>query len=133
MKIPNELVIFGRTYRILDVSPIHVSEGVLGLACYREGAIYLDKDVDPDLGLNTIWHEALHIAQQDVLGTSDEAQARWLSLFVHNFLIHNPQILECYLSCIPLTEDEAGNADEDLLPIRKERPGTNGRQRKKNS
>ncbi len=130
MNIPNEVVIFGRGYRILDVPPINVSEGVLGLACYREGAIYLDKDVDPDLVLNTIWHEALHIAQQDVMGTTDEAQARWLALFVHNFLIHNPRILECYLSCIGLTEEEAGNAEEDLLPTRKERPGTNGRQRK---
>jgi hypothetical protein len=100
MQIPDELVIFGRSYKVLEVSPIHVSEGVLGLASYREGAIYLDLSLDPALSLNTMWHEALHIAQQDMLGTSDEDQARWLALFVHNFLVHNPAMLACYSSLL---------------------------------
>ncbi|MBI5248416.1 MAG: hypothetical protein HY912_02880 [Desulfomonile tiedjei] len=125
MKIPDELVIFGRTYRVLEVSPIHVSEGVLGLASYREGAIYLDPSLDAALGLNTIWHEALYIAQQDVLGTSDEAQARWLALFVHNFLIHNPAILGCYLSCMSSDPDSLDPPDEDYHQTEKESPITN--------
>ena len=97
MAIPREIVIFGRTYQLSDVSPIHTSEGVLGLAAYREGVIYLDAGLDVALSLNTLWHEAVHIAQQDVLGIVDEAQARWVSLFVHNFLVQNPAIVRCYL------------------------------------
>jgi hypothetical protein len=106
MNIPDELVIFGRTYRVLEVSPIHASEGVLGLAAYREGAIYLDSGLDPNLGLSTMWHEAFHIAQQDMLGTCDEDQARWFALFVHNFLIHNPEVFECYVSFLTSEESE---------------------------
>jgi hypothetical protein len=111
MQIPDELMIFGRSYKVLEVSPIHVSEGVLGLASYREGAIYLDLSLDPALSLNTMWHEALHIAQQDMLGTTDEDQARWLALFVHNFLIHNPAMLECYTSLLSRAPGAAALAD----------------------
>ena len=96
MQIPNELVIFGRTYDVRDVCPIQCSEGVLGLAAYREGVIYLDENMDMALSLITLWHEAVHIAQQEILGTIDESQARWIALFVHTFLVQNPQILECY-------------------------------------
>jgi hypothetical protein len=96
MHIPNELLIFGRTYDVRDVGPIQYSEGVLGLAAYRDGLIYLDENLDMALSLITLWHEAVHIAQQEILGTIDESQARWISLFVHTFLMQNPQILECY-------------------------------------
>jgi hypothetical protein len=96
MGIPSEVVIFGRTYEVTDVSPLQSSEGVLGQAAYRDGVIYLDESMDMSLTLSTLWHEAAHIAQQEVLGTMDEAQARWIALVVHNFLILNPQVLECY-------------------------------------
>jgi len=98
MQIPGELTIFGRTYDVRDVDPIHAREGILGMAAYRDGAIYLDRNMDPSLTLSTLWHEAFHIAQQEMLGTADEAQARWVSLFVHTFLLQNPGILECYLA-----------------------------------
>ena len=98
MQIPAKLTIFGRHYDIRDVDPIHACEGILGMAAYRDGVIYLDRNMDPSLLLNTIWHEALHIAQQEILGTADEAQARWVSLFIHTFLLQNPGILECYLA-----------------------------------
>ena len=98
MQIPAELTIFGRRYDVRDVDPIHACEGILGMAAYRDGVIYLDRNMDPSLLLNTIWHEALHIAQQEILGTADEAQARWVSLFIHTFLLQNPSILECYLA-----------------------------------
>lgn len=97
MGIPDELIVFGRVYEILDLSPIHVSEGVMGLAAYREGAIHLDKSLDLPLRLSTLWHEAALIAQQEILGTVDEAQARWIALFVHNLLVGNPSLLEAYL------------------------------------
>jgi hypothetical protein len=97
MHIPEELTIFGRTYDIRDIDPIHTCEGVLGMAAYRDGVIYLDRSMDPSLSLSTVWHEAFHIAQQEVLGTVDEAQARWVSLFIHTFLLQNPGLLECYL------------------------------------
>ena len=84
MQIPNELVIFGRAYDVRDVCPIQCSEGVLGLAAYREGVIYLDENMDMALSLITLWHEAVHIAQQEILGTIDESQARWIALFVHS-------------------------------------------------
>jgi hypothetical protein len=70
---------------------------VLGQAAYRDGVIYLDHGLDPSLTLSTLWHEAVHIAQQEILGTIDEAQARWIALFAHNFLMDNPQIMESYL------------------------------------
>jgi hypothetical protein len=98
MQIPAELTIFGRTYDVRDVDAIHACEGILGMAAYRDGVIYLDRNMDPSLTLSTLWHEALHIAQQEIFGTADEAQARWASLFIHTFLLHNPGILECYLA-----------------------------------
>lgn len=97
MQAPDELIIFGRVYDILDLSPIHVSEGVMGLAAYRDGAIHLDKTLDLSLRLSTLWHEAAHIAQQEILGAIDEAQARWMALFIHNLLVSNPSLLDCYL------------------------------------
>jgi len=96
MELPTEVHILGRTYQIKDTAPIHDYEGVLGMAAYREGVIYLDRDMDTTLSLNTLWHEAAHMAQQELLGMTDEAQARWIALFVHNFLIQNPAVLECY-------------------------------------
>jgi hypothetical protein len=108
MAVPREVVIFGRTYHVGDVSPLHSSEGILGLAAYREGVIYLDPALDMALSLNTLWHEAVHIAQQDVLGTIDEAQARWISLFVHNFLVQNPAVIQCYLD-----DDESGQFPDE--------------------
>lgn len=96
MQLPEEVVIFGRTYAIRDVTPIHCAEGIVGAASYRDGAIYLDQSVDTALGLTTLWHEAVHIAQQEISGEVDEAQARWMSLFVHTFLAQNPGILELY-------------------------------------
>jgi len=97
MQIPSEIVILGRAYAVSDVSPVQCSEGVLGQAAYRDGVIYLDRSLDTSLTLSTLWHEAVHIAQQEILGTIDEAQARWVALFVHNFLMDNPSIMECYL------------------------------------
>lgn len=99
MKMPVELVVFGRAYQICNVSPMHVSDGVLGMAAYRDATIYIDTSLDPALFLSTLWHEAVHVAQQEILGMTDEDQARWISLFVHNLLIHNPSILECYRQC----------------------------------
>jgi hypothetical protein len=96
MQLPEEVVIFGRTYAIRDVTPIHCAEGIVGAASYRDGAIYLDQSVDTALSLTTLWHEAVHIAQQEILGEADEAQARWISLFVHTFLVQNPDIVEQY-------------------------------------
>jgi hypothetical protein len=113
MQIPDELVIFGRTYDVRNVSPIHNLEGVLGLASYREGAIYLDEEMDMALTLNTIWHEAAHVAQQEILGGTDEAQARWIAVFVHTFLVNNPAILDCYrygLEPSPFEDDDGENA-----------------------
>jgi hypothetical protein len=109
MSIPEEVVIFGRTYEIRDVTPIHCAEGVVGAASYRDGAIYLDQTVDAALGLTTLWHEAIHIAQQEILGEADEAQARWISLFVHTFLAQNPEIVESYAE-----ELHASQGDDDL-------------------
>lgn len=115
MELPDELFIFGRTYGIRNVSPLHLSEGVLGLASYRDGLIYLDQGTDTWLGLSTLWHEAVHVAQQEILGTTDEAQARWMALFIHNFLIENPRIVQCYLSeSRPIVfEDEFGEETGD--------------------
>jgi hypothetical protein len=96
MNMPTELVIFGRTYEIRNVSPLHASDGVLGMAAYRDAVIYVDTNLDPSLFLSTLWHEATHLAQQEILGTTNEDDARWIALFVHNLLIHNPSILECY-------------------------------------
>lgn len=112
MQIPSELVVFGRTYNVRNVSPVHNLEGVLGLASYREGVIYLDEEMDMALTLNTIWHEAAHVAQQEILGATDEAQARWIAVFVHTFLVNNPAILDCYrygLEPSSFEDDEAGN------------------------
>ncbi len=109
MELPDELFIFGRTYGIRNVSPLHVSEGVLGLASYRDGLIYLDKDMDTWLGLSTLWHEAVHVAQQELMGATDEAQTRWMALFIHNFLIENPRLVQCYLA-----ETQPTSFDDDL-------------------
>ena len=96
MRIPSEVVVFGRTYHVNHVSPFQSAEGILGQAAYRDGVVYLDEEMDMALSLSTLWHEAVHIAQQEILGTIDETQARWVALFVHNFLVSNPQIVECY-------------------------------------
>lgn len=108
MELPKEIVIFGRTYDVRDLCPIHISEGILGLAAYRDGVIYLDHSMDMALSLSTLWHEAVHIAQQEIFGNIDESQARWMSLFIHNFLVHNPEILDFYAQGLRLGsfEDE---------------------------
>jgi len=102
MHTPSEIVIFGRAYDIRDLDQVHRSEGILGLAVFRDAAIYLDDGLDPHLSLSILWHEAVHIAQQELLGATDEDQARWISLFVHNFLMQNPEIVECYLDLLDL-------------------------------
>jgi hypothetical protein len=107
MNIPGELIIFGRTYAITPMEHIHSVEGTLGLACYRDGAIHLDLEVDPLLLLKVLWHEAFHIAQQDINENCDEAQARWVSLFIHSFLMDNPMVLECYLEEINKSYEQA--------------------------
>lgn len=96
MEIPGKVNIFGRSYVVSDTSPHQFAEGILGSAAYRDGIIYLDENLDLSLTLSTLWHEAIHMAQQEILGTIDEAQARWVSLFVHDFLVHNPEVIECY-------------------------------------
>ena len=96
MGLINSVVLFGRAYDVKDTSQHQTSEGILGMACYRDGVIYLDDSLDLPLTLNTLWHEATHIAQQEILGIIDESQARWVSLFIHDFLVHNPQIIEIY-------------------------------------
>ena len=109
MHVPPEIIIFGRAYAVSDVSPVQCSEGVLGQAAYRDGVIYLDHSLDTSLMLSTLWHEAIHIAQQEILGTIDEAQARWVALFVHNFLMDNPLIMESYLrelNRVPFGDDD---------------------------
>jgi len=111
MHLPSEIVIFGRAYDLRDLDQVHRSEGILGLAAFRDAAIYLDDGMDPHLSLSTLWHEAVHIAQQELLGAPDEEQARWISLFVHNFLMQNPAIVECYLDWLDLfslDEEEYG-------------------------
>ncbi len=97
MFIPDELVMFGRSYEVKEVAPIHNLDGILGVAAYRDASIYLDPTMDPALALKTMWHEAIHIAQQEVLGEMDESQARWMSLFIHNFLVSNPEVVSRYL------------------------------------
>lgn len=94
--LPDTLTIFGRTFTIKDLPALSAAEGVIGLAAYHEAAIYLDRTADPALRLTTLWHEAIHIVQNDLHGQVDEEQARWISLFVHNLLVHNPAIIECY-------------------------------------
>lgn len=96
MNLPDTIVIFGRRYAVDRVSAYQSAEGILGLAAYRDGTIYLDLDLDPALMLSTLWHEAAHIAQQEILGAVDEAQARWIALFVHSLLVDNPGIVDCY-------------------------------------
>ena len=100
MEIPDKLVIFGRVYDVQDVSPSQLSGGILGQAAYRDGVIYLDESTDLALKLSTMWNEAINVVQQDLHGFVDDSQARWIALFVHNFLIQNPEVLECYLGGI---------------------------------
>ncbi|MEW6114900.1 MAG: hypothetical protein AB1664_22395 [Thermodesulfobacteriota bacterium] len=97
MPISSHMVIFDRTYEIKDISPLQSSEGILGQSAYRDAVIYLDKSVDLSLSLRTLWHEAVHVAQQDLSTAVDEAEARWIALFVHNLLAANPWLAGCYL------------------------------------
>jgi hypothetical protein len=114
MEIPEKLVIFGRMYDVRDVSPSQLSEGVIGQTAYRDGVIYLDESTDLALKLNAMWNEAISVAQQDLHGFVDESQARWIGLFIHNFLIQNPEILECYLGGIEQSSlfDDDNNSDK---------------------
>ncbi len=66
------------------------------MAAYSEGVIYIDGEIDPALALSTLWHEAVHIVQIDLHGKPDEKEARWVSLFAHALLMHNPEIIEAY-------------------------------------
>ena len=116
MQIPDELVVFGRAYEVRNTSPVHDLEGVLGSASYRNGTIYLDPSLDMALALNTVWHEVANIAQQEILGAADGAQARWIALFVHNFLLSNPEILDCYrygLVSSDFDHDDHDDHDDD--------------------
>lgn len=110
MDIPAELEILGRSYKIVEMGALDAQEGTLGAAVYRAGEIHLDMDMDPSLMLKVLWHEIIHVAQQELHQTCDEPEARWISLFVHNFILQNPAILECYLDImgcdvVPATEE----------------------------
>jgi hypothetical protein len=98
VQIPHELKIFGRTYKVQEMEHVHSSEGTLGIAAYRDGVIHIDKTVDDCLAMNVLWHEAFHIAQQDINGEIDEAQCRMVALFIHHMLVHNPAIVANYLA-----------------------------------
>ena len=113
MEIPERLVIFGRVYDVQNVSPSQLSQGIIGQTAYRDGVIYLDESTDLALKLNAMWNEAISVAQQDLHGFVDESQARWIGLFVHNFLIQNPEILECYLGGIEHSSLFDDENDED--------------------
>jgi hypothetical protein len=95
-RLPECLEIFGRRFRIEPMPAVNVNDGVIGMAAYSEGAIYIDEEIDLALALSTLWHEAIHIAQIDFHGKPDEKEARWVSLFAHALLMHNPAILEAY-------------------------------------
>lgn len=114
MAILNRVAIFGRTYDVKDTSPHQFSEGILGMAAYRDGIIYLDETLDLALTLNTLWHEATHIAQQEILGIIDESQARWISLFIHDFLVHNPEVIELYRYGLGLSAPEVEEGDDPV-------------------
>ncbi len=95
-QLPESLEIFGRRFSIESMPATNVSEGIIGMAAYSEGAIYIDGEIDLSLALSTLWHEAIHIAQIDLHGKPDEKEARWVSLFAHALLAHNPEILQAY-------------------------------------
>lgn len=95
-RFPEFLEIFGRRFSIEPIPAIGAGDGVIGMAAYSEGAIYIDGEIDLSLALSTLWHEAIHIAQIDLHGKPDEKEARWVSLFAHSLLMHNPAILEAY-------------------------------------
>ena len=100
-RLPEYLELFGRRYRIQPMPAVHVTEGVIGMAAYSEGTIYIDADVDLPLALSTVWHEAVHIAQIDLHGQPCEEAARWISLLAHSLLVHNPEIVQAYLDILP--------------------------------
>jgi hypothetical protein len=101
--LPDIITIFGRAFTLKDMPSVSAAEGVIGMAAYHEGAIYLDRTADAALALTTLWHEAIHVVQNDLHGEVDEQQARWMSLFVHNLLVDNPEIVECYRELSELT------------------------------
>ncbi len=112
MNIPEVLEIFGRIYTVAEMGSLDRDEGTLGMAAYKSATIYLDTSVDALLLLKVIWHEAIHMAQQEINENCDEAQARWISLFIHNFLMENPGILECYLEVIAQHYEQADTQEE---------------------
>jgi hypothetical protein len=101
IQLPETLEIFGRHFRVESMPPVNVTDGVIGMAAYSEGAIYIDPHIDLSLALSTLLHEAIHIAQIDLHGKPNEEEARWMSLFVHSLLVHNPGILNGYVRMIP--------------------------------
>ena len=103
-RLPEFLEIFGRRYGIQPMPAVNVTDGVIGMAAYSEGAIYIDCEIDLALALSTLWHEAIHIAQIDLHGKPDEKEARWVSLFAHSLLMHNPEILEAYAEMLGMTK-----------------------------
>ncbi len=110
MLIPDKVVIFGRSYEIQDVPRVHAADGILGRTSFRDGKIYLDDDTDLSLGLSTLWSETAQIAQQEILGSMDRAQARWIALFVHNFLVNNPKVAACYCRGSETVSERDGQA-----------------------
>ncbi|MFH1117019.1 MAG: hypothetical protein V1792_24140 [Pseudomonadota bacterium] len=103
-RLPEFLEIFGRRFRIEPMPTVNVNDGVIGMAAYSEGVIYIDGEIEPALALSTLWHEAVHIAQIDLHGKTDEKEARWVSVFAHALLMHNPWILEAYGEIQGMTE-----------------------------
>ncbi len=96
ISFPDTIFCGGRPFTVDDLPELSKSEGTLGLCDIRAGKVYIDECLDVALTLKTLWHEALHIAQNDFLGDVSEEQSRWGSLFVHQFLIENPAIVQIY-------------------------------------
>lgn len=106
MAIPDEVFVNGRWYALEETGESG-GDIVLGCVRYAEGRILLNMDVDLECQLKSIWHEACHIAQQDLEGEMSEKLANFVSTFAHNFLCHNQEIAKCY------TPEEGDDATED--------------------
>jgi len=110
--IPDELWINGRAYLIEDCGTHPLGDVVLGCMKYPDGIILLNQDIDLEGQLKTLWHEAYHVFQQDILGKTDEGEANLVSTFIHNFLTHNREIADCYSTT---EEPEAFDDDERAI------------------
>jgi len=103
IELPEAMRVFNRTYQVEDIPKMakHMWNGLLD---HPRAKIFIDANLDSELVLQTILHEAFHIFQIESMLPVDEHNCNSMAHFVYQLLYDNPWIARAF--CIEEEEEE---------------------------